>query len=78
MTTIGLLTSGGDAPGMNACIAAIAQRAESCGVQVRGIIGGFKGLVDGNSAPVGSELSGLARRGGSFLVPAERAARNRN
>jgi len=67
MKTIGLLTSGSDAPGMNACIAAAAERAEKHGVSVRGIIGGFHGLLQANSIPIGSELAGLARRGGSFL-----------
>lgn len=67
MKTIGLLTSGGDAPGMNACIAAAAAKAESRGAKVRGIFRGFEGLLDGNTIPIGSELSGLARRGGSFL-----------
>lgn len=67
MKTIGILTSGGDAPGMNACIAAIAARAERNGVELRGMIGGFQGLAQANSIPIGSELSGLARRGGSFL-----------
>ena len=67
MKTIGLLTSGGDAPGANACVAAAAAHAERHGVSVRGIMGGFRGLVQANSVPVGSELAGLARRGGSFL-----------
>lgn len=65
--TIGILTSGGDAPGINACISTIAILAEKRGVPLRGILGGFKGLVEGNSIPIGSELSGLARRGGTFL-----------
>lgn len=65
--TIGLLTSGGDAPGMNACIATIAGCAERRGVDVRGILGGFRGLLQANTIPIGSELSGLARRGGTFL-----------
>lgn len=65
--SIGVLTSGGDAPGMNACIAAIARFAEKRGVAVRGIFGGFAGLAEGNSIPVGGELAGLSRRGGTFL-----------
>jgi len=65
--SIGVLTSGGDAPGMNACIAAIAHSAERRGAAVRGIFGGFAGLMEGNSIPIGAELSGLARRGGTFL-----------
>ena len=67
MKTIGVLTSGGDAPGMNACIAAIAESAEAQGLQVRGIFLGFLGLAEHNCIPVGSEIAGLARRGGSFL-----------
>lgn len=67
MKTIGVLTSGGDAPGMNACIVAIAELVEKCGIHLRGIFRGFKGLLEANSIPIGTELSGLARRGGSFL-----------
>lgn len=67
MQTIGILTSGGDAPGMNACISALTQHAEMRGAHVRGIFRGFQGLIEANSIPVGTELSGLARRGGTFL-----------
>lgn len=67
MKTIGVLTSGGDAPGMNACIAAIAERADGCDVRVRGIFRGFVGLLEGNYLPMANEIAGLARRGGSFL-----------
>lgn len=67
MTTIGVLTSGGDAPGMNACIATIAECAEARGARVRGIFRGFVGLLEGNYLPISSEIGGLARRGGSFL-----------
>lgn len=67
MKTVGLLTSGGDAPGMNACVAAIAALAERRGVAVRGIFGGFRGLIDASTIPIGAELHGLSRRGGSFL-----------
>ncbi|MCE5199614.1 ATP-dependent 6-phosphofructokinase, partial [bacterium] len=67
LKTIGILTSGGDAPGMNACIATIAALAEKHGLDVRGIFRGFRGLVEGDTIPIGTELSGLARRGGSFL-----------
>lgn len=67
MKTIGVLTSGGDAPGMNACIAAIAENAEKRGARVRGVFRGFVGLLEGNYLPIGAEIGGLARRGGSFL-----------
>ena len=65
--TVAVLTSGGDAPGMNACIATVAQCVEQQGAESRGIFGGFRGLLDGRSIPIGTELSGLARRGGTFL-----------
>lgn len=67
MKTIGVLTSGGDAPGMNACIAAVADSAQRRGVHVRGVFRGFVGLLEGNNLPLGDEIDGLARRGGSFL-----------
>jgi len=65
--SIGVITSGGDAPGMNACVATIAAHAERHGIQARGIIGGLKGLLDAVSIPIGAEIAGLSRRGGSFL-----------
>lgn len=67
MKTIGVLTSGGDAPGMNACITTIAERADGSDVRVRGIFRGFVGLLEGNYLPIAGEVQGLARRGGSFL-----------
>jgi|YNPNPStandDraft_1061719.scaffolds.fasta_scaffold00115_28 6-phosphofructokinase 1 len=67
MHTIGVLTSGGDSPGMNACVVAIARAAEMKGIGARGIIGGFRGLVEGNSIPIAGEIAGLGRRGGTFL-----------
>ncbi len=45
---IGVLTSGGDAPGMNACIKAVVNKAHSMGIEVVGITGGYAGLIDGN------------------------------
>lgn len=52
---------------MNACVATIAGCTEKRGVRAQGIIGGFRGLVQANCIPIGAELAGLARRGGSFL-----------
>ena len=43
---IGILTSGGDAPGMNASIRAITREALENGIEVVGIMGGYKGLID--------------------------------
>ena len=44
---IGILTSGGDAPGMNAAIRAVTRAAIYNGLQVKGIYRGYKGLVTG-------------------------------
>lgn len=48
MTRIAVLTSGGDAPGMNAALRAITLVAAQQGVQVYGIERGFEGLLDGS------------------------------
>ena len=45
--TIGVLTSGGDAPGMNACIRAVTRSAIYNGLKVMGIYRGFEGLIHG-------------------------------
>ena len=44
--TIGVLTSGGDAPGMNAAIRAVVRKAISQGMNVKGIHQGYKGLLN--------------------------------
>ena len=44
--TIGVLTSGGDAPGMNAAIRAVVRRGLSSGLQVKGILKGYNGLLN--------------------------------
>ena len=46
LKTIGVLTSGGDAPGMNAAIRAVVRTALGKGVKVRGIRKGYKGLLN--------------------------------
>ena len=43
--TIGILTSGGDAPGMNAAIRAVTRSAIYCGLNVKGIYRGYRGLI---------------------------------
>ena len=45
---IGVLTSGGDAPGMNAVIRAVVRAASKSGVKTVGIMEGYQGLMDGN------------------------------
>lgn len=46
---VGILTSGGDAPGMNAAIRAVTRAAIYNGLQVKGIYRGYRGLVTGRS-----------------------------
>ena len=45
--TVGVLTSGGDAPGMNAAIRAVTRAAIGQGIRVKAIYRGYKGLIDG-------------------------------
>lgn len=65
---IGVLCSGGDAPGMNAALRAVVLTAAEWGAQVEGILFGFDGLIDNQTAPLLPEaVSGLARHGGAFI-----------
>lgn len=48
MKTIGVLTSGGDAPGMNAAIRSIVRAAAYMGMTVKGILRGYNGLIENN------------------------------
>jgi phosphofructokinase-like protein len=63
-----MLTGGGDCPGLNAVIRAVARRSFSHGHEVLGIRAGWKGLVDGLIQPLGPrEISGILPRGGTIL-----------
>jgi 6-phosphofructokinase 1 len=65
---IGILTGGGDCPGLNAVIRAAARRAMADGWEVVGLREGWRGLVEGISEPLGPrEISGLLPRGGTIL-----------
>jgi 6-phosphofructokinase 1 len=65
---IGVLTSGGDAPGMNAAIRAVVRRGLSLGLTVYGIRRGYDGLLDGDFRPMGVESVGdIIHRGGTIL-----------
>ncbi len=71
MKRIGVLTSGGDAPGMNAAVRAVTRKAIYDGMEVYGINYGYAGLVSGdikrlNVADVGDKI----QRGGTFLYSA--------
>ena len=65
---IGVLTSGGDAPGMNAAIRAVTRVATKSGLEVFGILDGYRGLVEGRIIPLTREsVSEMIDRGGTML-----------
>lgn len=71
MKRIGVMTSGGDAPGMNAAVRAVVRRGESLGIEVYGITNGYKGLVDGEISRLTSkDVGGILNRGGTMLFSA--------
>lgn len=68
MKDIAILTSGGDAPGMNACIRAVVRAAVHRGLFVFGILGGYDGLIDDRFTRLGSaDVSNIIQRGGTIL-----------
>ena len=69
--TIGVLTSGGDAPGMNPCIRAVVRTALDKKLNVLGIYGGYEGLLNGSFRPLGArDVGGILQRGGTILQTA--------
>jgi ATP-dependent phosphofructokinase / diphosphate-dependent phosphofructokinase len=65
---VGVLTGGGDCPGLNAVIRAVARRSHVRGHEVVGIREGWRGLVEGKFDPLGPrEVTGLLPRGGTIL-----------
>ena len=69
--TIGILTSGGDAPGMNAAIRAITRAGIYNGFEIKGIYRGYEGLINGDVKPFTTEdVSGIISRGGTILKTA--------
>ena len=68
MKKIGVMTSGGDAPGMNAAIRAVVRSGISRGMEVFGIRHGFEGLIDGEiDRLVWSSVGDILQRGGTVL-----------
>ena len=71
MKKIGVLTSGGDAPGMNAAVRAVARAGLSKGMEVIGIERGYVGLLDREFVELNAKtVSGIIQRGGTFLYTA--------
>ena len=68
---VGVFTSGGDAPGMNAAIRAVTRAAISNGIKVKAIYRGYKGLIDGDIKEFGTQdVSGIIQRGGTIIKSA--------
>ena len=69
--TIGVLTSGGDAPGMNAAIRAVVRAAINRGMKVKGIMRGYAGLLQEEIVDMqSSSVSDIIHRGGTILYTA--------
>ena len=66
--SIAVLTSGGDAPGMNAVIRAVVRAGCAKGLRVYGVEGGYTGLINGDFTMLGKrDVSSILHRGGTFL-----------
>ena len=69
--TIGVLTSGGDAPGMNAAIRAVTRAGICNGYNIKGIYRGYDGLINGEIEDFTTEnVSGIIMSGGTILKTA--------
>lgn len=68
MKRIGVITSGGDAPGMNAAIRAVVRAAIGRGVSIVGFTHGYEGIIDDEAMPLDStSVGGIISRGGTML-----------
>jgi len=66
--TIGILTGGGDCPGLNAVIRAVVRASDTAGWDTVGVLEGWRGLVDGSFRDLGtSQVSGILPRGGTII-----------
>ncbi|MEM6297522.1 MAG: 6-phosphofructokinase [Bacteroidota bacterium] len=68
MKKIAVFTSGGDAPGMNACVRAVVRTATFHGLEAVGIMRGFQGMIEGDFRNFQSrDMSNIIQRGGTIL-----------
>ena len=68
---IGVLTSGGDAPGMNSCVRAVVRTALYHGIECYGILRGYNGLISGDVIRMDeNNISHIINRGGTILYTA--------
>ena len=71
MKKIAVLTSGGDAPGMNAAVRAVVRTALNAGIEVYGVIRGFNGLINDELVPMTlRSVSNILQQGGTMLYTA--------
>ncbi len=71
MKKIAVLTSGGDAPGMNAAVRAVVRSALHKGMEVYGVVRGYNGLIKGELVPMNlRSVSDIIHRGGTVLYTA--------
>ena len=71
MKKIAVLTSGGDAPGMNACIRAVVRSGIHYGIEVYGVLRGYDGLINGSFTPMNRRaVSNIIQKGGTVLKSA--------
>src|SRR3954452_18895170 len=65
---VGMLTGGGDCPGLNAVIRAVCRRLSEHGHETFGVLNGWRGMIDGNLEPLGyDQISGILHRGGTII-----------
>ncbi|HET6992989.1 MAG TPA: 6-phosphofructokinase, partial [Bacteroidia bacterium] len=71
MKTIAVMTSGGDSPGMNACLRAVVRTAINEGITIYGIRYGYEGMIDGDFYKMyAHSVSNIIHRGGTILKTA--------
>ncbi len=71
MKKIAVLTSGGDAPGMNAAVRAVVRTALNAGIEVYGVVRGFNGLINDELIPMNlRSVSNILQQGGTMLYTA--------
>ena len=69
MNLIGVMTSGGDAPGMNPCVRAVVRTALGNGLRVKGIRRAYEGLLAGDFVDLGArDVGGIIQKGGTVLM----------
>ena len=74
---IGVFTSGGDAPGMNACVRAVVRSAMAHDLEVLGIRRGYQGMIEGDLVEMdGKSVSNIVQKGGTILKSARRRSRS--